>query len=172
MASQVDNGAEGNSENGAANGADQPIINLVSQYVKDMSVENPGAPESYSWAGQPEIDLQVNIASRAVSEGVHETELKIGATARHAEGVAFAVELSYCGLFALRNIPDDMGHHFMFAEAPRLIFPFARRILADAVRDAGYPPLMLEPIDFHALYMQQRAQHEQQAASIPPAGEA
>ena len=128
-------GPEGQSENGA-NGADnQPTINLVSQYVKDMSVENPGAPESYSWGGQPEIDIQVNIGSRSINAEVHESELKVSATARHAEGVSFAVELSYCGLFAIRGVPADAQHHFLFAEAPRLIFPFARRILADAVRE-------------------------------------
>lgn len=153
MASQVGDNSDAPAPNG---GDDQPTINLLSQYIKDMSVENPGAPDAYSWRSQPEIDIQVNIGSRSVGNDVHETELKLTATARHEEGVAFAVELSYCGLFAIRNVPEQGRHMFVFAEAPRLIFPFARRILADAVRDAGYAPLMLEPIDFNTLYMQQR----------------
>ncbi len=134
-------------------------------------VVNPNAPESYNWAQQPDIDVQVNIGSRAMSDEVHEIELKLVVTARAEAGVAFAVELAYCGLFGIRNLPDDAAHQFLFAEGPRIIFPFARRILADAVRDAGYPPLMLDPIDFHALYIQQRAAATE-LNEAQPAGEA
>ena len=155
-----------------ANGADStPAAGLISQYIKDLSVENPNAPESYNWTQQPEIDVQVNIGSRSMSEEVHEVELKLVVTARAEAGVAFAVELAYCGLFGIRNLPDDAAHQFLFAEGPRVIFPFARRILADAVRDAGYPPLMLDPIDFHALYIQQRAAASE-LNETQPAGEA
>ena len=155
-----------------ANGADTtPAAGLISQYIKDLSVENPNAPESYNWTQQPEIDVQVNIGSRSMSEEVHEVELKLVVTARAEAGVAFAVELAYCGLFGIRNLPDDAAHQFLFAEGPRVIFPFARRILADAVRDAGYPPLMLDPIDFHALYIQQRAAASE-LNETQPAGEA
>ncbi len=168
MASEPENGT---STPPVQNGSDeQPMVSLISQYVKDMSVENPNAPDSYNWQGQPEIDIQVNIASRSLNEEVHESELKIVVTARHDEGVAFAVELAYCGLFGIRNLPEDAQHQFIFAEAPRLTFPFARRILADAVRDAGYPPLMLEPIDFNALYVQQRS--KQQTGEQAPVGQA
>ena len=155
-----------------ANGADTtPAAGLISQYIKDLSVENPNAPESYNWTQQPEIDVQVNIGSRSMSEEVHEVELKLVVTARAEAGVAFAVELAYCGLFGIRNLPDDAAHQFLFSEGPRVIFPFARRILADAVRDAGYPPLMLDPIDFHALYIQQRAAASE-LNETQPAGEA
>ena len=155
-----------------ANGADSsPAAGLISQYIKDLSVENPNAPESYNWTQQPEIDVQVNIGSRSMDEEVHEVELKLVVTARAEAGVAFAVELAYCGLFGIRNLPDDAAHQFLFAEGPRVIFPFARRILADAVRDAGYPPLMLDPIDFHALYIQQRAAASE-LNETQPAGEA
>ena len=150
-----------------ANGADtQPQIGVISQYIKDLSVENPNAPDVYQWNAQPQIDVQFNIGSSQVSDEVHEVELKIEVTAKADEGVAFAVELLYCGLLGLRNVSEEQAHPFLFAEAPRLLFPFARAIIADAVRDAGFQPLLLEPIDFTALYIQQR---EQMAAG--PAGE-
>lgn len=152
----------------AANGADNgPQIGLLNQYVKDMSVENPNAPESFNWTTQPQIDIQVNIAADNVSEELFEVTLKLEAKASGDEGVRFAVELLYCGLFGMRNVPDDQAHPFLYAEAPRLIFPFARRILADAVRDCGFPPLMLDPIDFNSLYVQQRQQMDAQAGDQP-----
>ena len=147
----------------AANGADTgPQFGVISQYTKDLSVENPNAPDVYQWEVQPQIDVQFNIGSNQVSEEVHEVELKIEVTAKADQGVAFVVELLYCGLIGMRNVPEDQAHPFLFAEAPRMLFPFARAIISDAVRDAGFQPLMLEPIDFTALYLQQR---EAQAAA-------
>ena len=152
----------------AANGADtQPQIGVISQYVKDLSVENPNAPDVYQWEVQPQIDVQFNIGSTPVSDEVHEVELKIDVVAKADQGIAFQVELLYCGLFGLRNVTDEQAHPFLFAEAPRLLFPFARAIISDAVRDAGFQPLMLEPIDFTALYMQQREQQAAQAGEQP-----
>ncbi len=164
MAEAVQNGLDTEAQNA-------PAVGVLSQYVKDLSVENPNAPASYNFEGQPNIDVQVNIGAQAVGEEVHEVVLNLAVNARHDEGVSFAVELSYAGLFGLRNFPEDAAHHFIYAEAPRIIFPFARRILADAVRDAGYPPLMLEPIDFNALYFQQKAA-QQAEMEAQPAGEA
>ncbi len=132
-----------------------PAIGVISQYVKDMSFENPNAPAVFQWQGQPQIDVQFNIAAETVGDDVHEVVLKIDVVAKSADQVAFQVELAYAGLFGLRNIPEEQLQPFLLAEAPRIIFPFARRVLADAVRDGGFPPLMLEPIDFGALYMQQ-----------------
>ncbi len=156
------------------NGADTgPSVGVLSQYIKDLSVENPNAPDSYNWTSQPQIDVQVNIQSNALNEEVHEVALKLNVKATGEKGISFIVELVYCGLFGLRNVPEEAAHPFLFAEAPRIIFPFARRILADAVRDAGYPPLMLEPIDFNQLYVQQREQGAAQPdGEQPPVGQA
>ncbi|MBB3910030.1 protein-export chaperone SecB [Sphingomonas desiccabilis] len=141
-----------------ANGADnQPQVGVLSQYVKDLSFENPNAPGIYQVQGQPKLDVQFNIGATTVGEGVHEVVLKIEARADVEGQALYLIELSYAGLFGLRNIPDEHLQPFLLAEAPRIIFPFARRVLADAVRDGGFPPLMLEPIDFGALYMQQAA---------------
>ena len=157
---------------GDANGEDTaPAAGIISQYIKDLSVENPNAPESFQWEDAPQMDVQFNIASRQIADEVHEVELKISVTAKAAKGTAYIVDLAYCGLIGMRNLEDDQAHAFTFAEAPRILFPFARRIIADAVRDAGYPPLMLEPLDFNGLYMEQ-LMAQQQAAEGAPAGNA
>ena len=149
----------------AGNGADnQPVAGLLSQYVKDLSVENPKAPESFQWTEQPELDVQFNIGSRSINEEVHEIELKISATAKTDRGTVYIVELSYCGLLGIRNVSDEQAHAFIYAEGPRILFPFARRVIADAVRDAGFAPLLLDPIDFQGLYAQQLAQRQAQQA--------
>jgi preprotein translocase subunit SecB len=140
----------------APNGEDTlPQVGVISQYVKDLSFENPHAPDVFGWQGQPNIDVQFNIGANSVAEDVHEVVLKIDVKATAADKVAFQVELVYAGLFGIRNVPEEQMQPFLLAEAPRIIFPFARRVLADAVRDGGFQPLLLEPIDFASLYMQQ-----------------
>lgn len=163
------------SDNGA-NGADNgPVAGVLSQYVKDLSVENPNAPGCFQWQSVPNIDLQFNIAANQVNEEIHEVELKIKLTATADEGDLYLVELAYCGLVGLRNLPDEHAHAFLYAEAPRIIFPFARRVIADATRDLGFQPLMVDPIDFNGLYMQQlqrRAEEQAANAMQPPEGQA
>jgi len=151
-----------------------PVAGIISQYVKDLSVENPNAPESFTWQDQPQLDVQFNIGARAIEGEVHEVELKITVASKADAGTAFVIDLSYCGLVGMRNLEDQQAHAFLFAEAPRILFPFARRVIADAVRDAGFPPFLLEPIDFNGLYVQQlQAQAAQAEAGIgEPAGNA
>ena len=157
------------------NGADtSPVAGIISQYVKDLSVENPNAPACFQWQGQPNVDVQFNIAAEQVNEEVHEVELKIKLTSKTDEGDLYLVELAYCGLVGMRNLPDDHAHAFLYAEAPRILFPFARRVIADATRDLGFQPMMIDPIDFNGLYLQQlqRRADEDAAQAAPPAGEA
>jgi len=156
------------------NGADtQPVAGLLSQYVKDLSVENPKAPESFQWTEQPQLDVQFNIGAKPINDELSEVELKITANATTGQGTAYIVELSYGGLVGMRNMADEQKHAFTYAEAPRILFPFARRVIADAVRDAGFAPLLLDPIDFNGLYVQQLQQKQaQDAAAATPAGEA
>ena len=137
---------------------DQPQAGVISQYVKDLSFENPNAPAIYNATEQPQIDVQFNIGASTVGEDVHEVVLKIDVSAKWGDQTGFVVDLSYAGLFALRNIPEEHLQPFLLGEAPRILFPFARRVLADAVRDGGFQPLMLEPIDFQALFLAQAAQ--------------
>ena len=155
------------------NGEDTaPAVGLLSQYVKDLSFENPNAPAIYQNQTAPQIDVQFNIGSGQVGEDVYEVVLKIEVRAEAEGQVAFIVDLSFAGLFGLRNIPAEHLQPFLLGEAPRLIFPFARRVLADAVRDGGFPPLLLEPIDFAALYQQQADAEGQPAVTTAEVGTA
>jgi len=159
----------------AANGEDTaPAAGVISQYVRDLSVENPNAPECFQWQDAPAVDIQFNIGARAINDEIHEIELKTVLTAKTDQGTAYVIDLSYCGLIGMRNLDEAQAHAFMYAETPRILFPFARRVLADAVRDAGFPPLLLEPIDFNGLYLQQLAARQQEDAGVTdaPAGEA
>ncbi len=156
----------------AGNGEDtSPSAGIISQYVKDLSVENPNAPECFQWEEAPQIDVQFNIAARIIAEDVQEVELKVVLTAKTALGTAYIVDLAYCGLVGMRNLEEGQAHAFVFAETPRILFPFARRVLADAVRDAGFAPMMLEPIDFNGLYVQQMTA-QQEAGEGAPVGNA
>ena len=150
------------------NGEDNlPAAGIISQYIKDMSVENPNAPQSFQWQDQPQLDIQFNIGSRQIDTEIHEVELKLVVTAKAEPGTAYVVDLVYCGLIGMRNLDDPQAHAFIYAEAPRILFPFARRILADAVRDAGFPPLMLDPIDFNGLYLAQLASKAEEQQGEP-----
>jgi preprotein translocase subunit SecB len=152
---------------GGSNGEDtSPAAGIISQYVKDLSVENPAAPDSFQWQDAPELDIQFNIGARPLNDEVHEVELKIVVTAKGQSGTAYVVDLAYCGLLGMRNLEEAQKHAFLYAEAPRILFPFARRIVADAVRDAGFAPLMLEPIDFNGLYLQQLQQQNGEGAPV------
>ena len=157
-------GANGAGEQPAGGSDTLPQVGVIAQYVKDLSFENPNAPAVYQWQGQPQMDVQFNIGSQSVGTDVHEVALKVDITAKANEGVAFQMELLYAGLFALRNIPEEQLNAFLLAEAPRILFPFARRIIAEATLDAGFPPLLLDPIDFAGLYMQRAAQQQAEAS--------
>ena len=146
--------------NGADN-RDEPLpqVAILTQYVKDLSFENPNAPASLQSQEQPRIDVNVAVNAKRAGDNVFEVELKINAKAMAGDNHAFVIDVLYAGLFGLQNVPEEALQPFLLIEAPRIIFPFARRIVADSVRDGGFPPLMLDPIDFASLYMaQQQAQ--------------
>lgn len=174
MADEGDVLTDLNNQNPGANGADnQPVAGILTQYIKDLSVENPNAPAAYQWTEQPQVDVQFNIGAEPVGDDVTEVTLKVNINATSEKGALYIVELDYCGLIGIRNLPEEQAHAYLFAEAPRILFPFARRVVADAVRDAGFPPLMIDPIDFNGLYIQQlqakRAQEEAAGGETPPA---
>lgn len=150
-----------------ANGEDTaPAIGLISQYVKDLSFESPTAPAVFSSENQqqaPQMDVEFGIATSQVGDEFHEVTLKIEVRAKTGEQTAFIVDLTYAGLFGARNVPDEHLRPFLLAQAPSLLFPFARRIVADVTRDGNFTPLLLDPIDFGTLYQQQLEAQEQQA---------
>jgi preprotein translocase subunit SecB len=146
-----------NSNNGS-DPENAPQIGVLTQYVKDLSVESPNSPAVFQWQSQPQVDVQFNINVEKVSDEVHEVILKVSVGARSDNGVHFMIDLSYAGLFGLRNLPEDAVGPFLLVEAPRLLFPFVRQVIAESVQQTGFPPLLLEPIDFGAVFMQQLAQ--------------
>ncbi len=151
----------------AAADAPRPQLGIQTQYVKDLSFENPGAPESLAQTGaQPEIKVNVQVEAKALRDGVYEVSLSLSADARSGESPVFLVELTYNGVFSLVGVPQEAMQIVLLVECPRLLFPFARRIMADATRDGGFPPLMLSPIDFLALF------RERQGATAQPQGQA
>ena len=140
-----------------------PRFQALAQYIKDLSVENPNAPESLRAARQPKIDINVSVGVNAKAEGTHEVVLKLDAKAGSGKDMLFAVELAYAGVFRAENMTQEQTQLALMIEGPRLLFPFAREILAHATRQSGFPPLMLDPVDFLALY-RQRAMQAQAAA--------
>jgi preprotein translocase subunit SecB len=133
-----------------AGDAQQGGVGIVAQYIKDLSFENPGAPALM--AQGPQIDLGVDLQARRGDAEHFEVELKLRVTAKAADKTVFLMELAYAGLFRIVGTPEEMLQPLLLIQAPHMLFPFARRIVADVVRDGGMPPLMIDPIDFAALY--------------------
>jgi preprotein translocase subunit SecB len=153
---------------GAQQSASGLSLVVNAQYVKDLSFENPRAPASLMATKEPpQIDVNVNVDARGLQPGIYEVSLTIRADAKLGGEPAFITELVYAGIFTLANAPEDVLRPVLLIECPRLLFPFARRIVADATRDGGFPPLFLNPIDFVALYRRQFALRDQE-----PAGQA
>jgi preprotein translocase subunit SecB len=160
-----------NGGNGSDEPSDEAQVSILAQYIKDLSVENPSAPQVFQWQVQPSVDVQFNINVEKVADDVHEIVLKIEVSARSENGVHFVVDLSYGGLFGIRNVPEAALPPFLLIEAPRLVFPFARQIVADAVSNAGFPPLLLDPIDFAGAYVAQLEAAQQQGGEGNGSGE-
>lgn len=143
-----------------------PLLETLAQYVKDLSFENPNAPRSLGPQTEPpNISVQVNVGAKPLSAGEFEVDLTLEGKAGEGEGLLFNFELIYSGVFRLANIPEQHIHQVLMIECPRLLFPFARAILANSVRDGGFPPFLLQPIDFAALY---QARMEEMAAQNQP----
>ena len=143
-------------DNGGGDDGSAPQVATIAQYIKDLSVESPSSPQVFQWQAQPpHLDVQFHINVNAAGEDVHEVTLKIDVTAKTDQGTHFLIDLSYAGLFGFRNLPEEALAPFLLAEAPRLLFPFARQIIAEAIQNCGFPPLLLDPIDFGAAYLAQ-----------------
>jgi preprotein translocase subunit SecB len=143
---------------GAADGK-PASLNVLAQYIKDLSFENPLAPNIAMPQGQgPQLNVQINVNAKPLSDTDFAVELSITSKAEFENKVLFAIELIYGGVFRIQNVPQESMHPLVLIECPRLLFPFARQVIADTVRDGGFPPLMLDPVDFAALYRQRLAQ--------------
>jgi preprotein translocase subunit SecB len=157
--STTNGGQQGAGANAPQAGGEQAAqINVLAQYTKDLSFENPNAPRSLQPQQQPAINLQINVNSKSLSDTDFEVELTVEGKADAAGTVLFTFELVYAGIFRLANVPKDAVQAVMMIECPRLLFPYAREIVSAAVRNGGFPPLMIDPVDFVSLYRQKMQQ--------------
>jgi preprotein translocase subunit SecB len=143
----------------------QPQLMVLAQYIKDLSFENPNAPRSLGQTVQPQIQVSVNVSAQPITAPDFEVELRLEGKAEAAGSVMFNIELVFAGVFRIQNVLQDNINQIVMIECPRLLFPFAREIIANSVRNGGFPPLLLDPIDFLALYRQRTAAQPLQASA-------
>ena len=154
--------------NGGPSPDQLPQLNVVAQYIKDFSFENPNAPQSLAPKQEPpQINIQINVNATPLSDTDIEVVLNLQGKAEHAGSLMFNFELQFGGVFRIRNVPQESLNAIVLIECPRLLFPFAREIVATAVRNGGFPPLLLDPVDFVGLYRQKMEQMEPQPAANP-----
>ncbi len=156
-------------ENGANGGAQQPQVqmNILGQYIRDMSFENVMAQKGAGGEVQPDVNVSVNLDAKKRSvENQYEVMTKLNIESKNKEGgdVLFVLELEYIGVFSIEGVPEDQLHPFLLIECPRMTFPFLRRIVSDVTRDGGFPPLNLDNIDFVAIYRNELARRQAEAA--------
>jgi preprotein translocase subunit SecB len=168
--SSTNGGNGGQTAAGPAPGAAQPQLNVLAQYIKDLSFENPNAPRTLSpnQPQQPAINIQVAVTANPLNDTDIEVVLKVEGKAELPNNtLLFGFELAYGGVFRIQNMPQESVHAVVMIECPRLLFPFARQIVADTVVGGGFPPLLLDPVDFVALYRQNMS--KMQPAGAAPA---
>ena len=156
-------------ENGATEGAQQPQVqmNILGQYIRDMSFENVMAQNGVGGEVQPDVNVAVNLDAKKRSvENQYEVMTKLNIESKNKDGgdVLFVLELEYVGVFNISGVPEDQLHPFLLIECPRMTFPFLRRIVSDVTRDGGFPPLNLDNIDFVAIYRNELARRQAEAA--------
>ena len=161
MADEIPTGA-------AQTGANAPALNIIGQYIKDMSFENPKAPQSLlGGSGQPKFNIAISVGVNKQSDDVYAIELTINAKAERDSGVMFNMELIYGGLFRIKNWPEAQLGLVLMIECPRILFPFARQVLASVTQAGGFPPLLMDPVDFSAIYRQNLAAMQAKAGTLP-----
>jgi len=140
-----------------------PAFAIEKIYVKDLSLENPGAPKSFLTQQAPQIEIGLRTRGEKVDEGIYETVLTVTVTAKSGDATLFLVEASQAGIFTIRGVPADQLQPVLAIHCPTVLFPYLRETVADAIARAGFPPVHLAPINFEALYQQQLAQMQQPA---------
>lgn len=165
------NGSNGKSADAGAAAKDPQTpapaqVQLVGQYIKDLSFENPNVSKLGELKGEnPDLRFEVNVNAQRVGPDTYESAIHFHGNASGKIGVIYDMEVVYAGLFRIQNIPEEAIEPFMLVNCPTLIFPFLRRIVADVTRDGGFPPLLLDPMDFGALFMRRK---QQEAAEKAP----
>ncbi|MDX2258691.1 MAG: protein-export chaperone SecB [Hyphomicrobiaceae bacterium] len=150
----------------AKSGPAQIQAQIVAQYIKDLSFENPNITKMLSGPGEnPNMRLEVNVGGRRVGPDIYESAIDFSAKATNKEGTIYEMELVYAGMFRLQNIPDEALEPFLLINCPTLLFPFLRRLVADISREGGFPPLLLDPIDFAGLYVRRKKEEAEKAGT-------
>jgi preprotein translocase subunit SecB len=152
-------------------GQDQggPFFQILAQFVRDLSFENPRAPESLRLEGKPDVELGVEMSARGRTDGLFEVDMRLNIKASAADAALFQIDLTYGGLFRIGGVEEDQLEQMLLIECPRYLFPFARQIVSACSADGGfYPPFLMEPIDFAAIY----AARKSQGADYQPMGQA
>lgn len=158
-------------QNGAAapTASAPPRMQILSQYIRDMSFENVAAIKPVQTDGKPEVKVQVNLDAQKRGDDQYEVAIKMKVDSKVGEAPIFLLELDYAGRFLIQNVPAEQLHPLLMIECPRLLFPFVRRIVADITRDGGFPSVNLDLIDFLALYRQEIARRQTQAGQTASA---
>lgn len=143
---------------------DQPVFSIEKLYVKDLSLEIPNAPQVFLERTAPQVDIQLHHGSKGVEDGVYETTLTVTVTAKVGDKTMFLVEATQAGIFVARNIPQQELEPVLAIACPNILFPYVREVVSDVVVRAGFPPVVLSPVNFEAIYQAQRDQQPQQAA--------
>lgn len=139
-----------------------PVFNIEKLYIKDLSIEVPNAPAIFLDRDPPQMDVQLNSQSAPVEDGIYESVLTLTITAKIKDKTAFLVELKQAGIFRIQNIPQEAMEPALGVGCPNILFPYAREAISDAVLKAGFPPLVLQPVNFEMMYMQQQQAKAQQ----------
>ena len=144
---------------------EQPAFGIEKLYIKDLSIEVPHAPEIYLEREAPQVEIQLGSAGRGLGEGAYEVVLTVTVTAKLEEKTVFLVEIGQAGIFRIVNVPGDQVEPLLAVACPNILFPYAREVVSDAVTRAGFAPIVLQPVNFEAMYMQRL--QEQASASTP-----
>ena len=152
-----------NNENAAVEQDAQPGFGIEKLYVKDASIEVPNAPQIFTERTAPQVNVELGNAAQKLDEGIFEVAIKVTVTAKIGDKTAFLVEATQAGIFAIRNVPAENLEPILAVTCPNILFPYAREAVSDMVTRAGFAPVLLNPINFEALYMQQKQQAENAA---------
>jgi preprotein translocase subunit SecB len=145
----------------------QPGFGIEKLYVKDASIEVPNAPQIFTERTAPQVNVEIGNSGQRLEQGIFEVSIKVTVTAKIGEKTAFLVEVTQAGIFAIRNVPDENLEIIIGVTCPNILFPYAREAVSDMVTRAGFAPVLLNPINFEALYMQQKQQQTENAGSKP-----
>ena len=160
--------AEQTTENQALEQNQAPGFGIEKLYVKDLSLELPNAPQIFTERDAPQIGIEISNSASKIDEGIYEVVLTITVTSKIAEKTAFLIEVAQAGIFQVRNVPEENLEIIFSITCPNILFPYAREVVSDLSVRAGFPPVVLSPINFEALYAQQKQQQAQDEASKTP----